>query len=159
MVNAIIYESKTGHTKRYAQMLSKKLHIPYYSINEALKNLKPKDNIIFLSWICAGKIKSKKQVNNLYNVQCYGVVGAYPYSDKYLNELKQANDVDKPLFYIRGGIDFSKLKLPQKLLVKLVGLSLKNKDEKTKEMFKKGYDFVNLNNLEEIIKYIQIKHL
>ena len=36
---------------------------------------------------------------------------------------------------------------------------MKNKDSKTKEMFKKGYNFVSLENLEEIIKFMQIKHI
>lgn len=159
MINAIIYESKSGHTARYAEMLSKKLHIPVYNTEQASKKLKSNAKIIFLSWVCAGKIKNKKIIDNLYNVLCYVSVGAYPYSDEYLSELKKGNNVDKPLFYIRGGIDFSKLNLTQKLLVKLVGKFMKNKDITTKEMFKNGYDFVSENNLEEIVKYILIKHL
>lgn len=156
---SIVYESKTGHTLKYAQMLSQKLHLPYYSIEEAETKLKEKDKVVFLSWICAGKIKEKDKIDKKYNIICYGAVGAYPYSDKYLKELKTNNKIDKPLFYLRGGIDYSKLNFPKKLLVKLVGIATKNKDPKTKEMFKKGYDFVSLKNLEEIIAFMQIKHV
>lgn len=35
MVKAIIYNSSTGHTSRYAKMLSKKLDIPCYSIKKS----------------------------------------------------------------------------------------------------------------------------
>lgn len=35
MVKAIIYQSKTGHTKEYAEYLSKELSIPCYSVCEA----------------------------------------------------------------------------------------------------------------------------
>lgn len=156
---SIIYESKTGHTLKYAKMLSQTLHVPLYSIKEAETKLKEKDKIIFLSWICAGKIKEKNTIDKKYDVICYGAVGAYPYSDKYLNELKTVNKIDKPLFYLRGGIDYSKLKLPKKILVKIVGKTMKNKDEDTKEMFKQGKDFVSLNNLEEITKFMQINHI
>ena len=157
MVKAIVYESKAGHTLKYAEMLSKKLNIPFYSINESLEKLNSNEKIIFLSWICAGKIKEKDKIDNKYDIVCYGAVGAYPYSDEYLKELKVANNIDKPLFYLRGGIDYSKLNKFQKLLVKLVGKTMKNSDEKTKMMFKQGYDFVKKDNLEEIVKYIQIK--
>ena len=157
MVKAIVYESKAGHTLKYAEMLSKKLNIPFYWVNESLEKLNSNEKIIFLSWICAGKIKEKDKIDNKYDIICYGAVGAYPYSDEYLKELKVANNIDKPLFYLRGGIDYSKLNKFQKLLVKLVGKTMKNSDEKTQIMFKQGYDFVKKDNLEEIVKYIQIK--
>ncbi|CCY46619.1 putative uncharacterized protein [Firmicutes bacterium CAG:822] len=157
MVKAIVYESKAGHTLKYAEMLSKKLNIPFYWVNESLEKLNSNEKIIFLSWICAGKIKEKNKIDNKYDIVCYGAVGAYPYSDEYLKELKVANNIDKPLFYLRGGIDYSKLNKFQKLLVKLVGKTMKNSDEKTQIMFKQGYDFVKKDNLEEIVKYIQIK--
>ena len=157
MIKAIVYESKAGHTLKYAEMLSKKLNIPFYWINESLEKLNSNEKIIFLSWICAGKIKEKDKIDNKYDIVCYGAVGAYPYSDEYLKELKVANNIDKPLFYLRGGIDYSKLNKFQKLLVKLVGKTMKTSDEKTQIMFKQGYDFVKKDNLEEIVKYIQIK--
>lgn len=157
MVKAIVYESKAGHTLKYAEMLSKKLNIPFYWVNDSLEKLNSNEKIIFLSWICAGKIKEKNKIDNKYDIVCYGAVGAYPYSDEYLKELKVANNIDKPLFYLRGGIDYSKLNKFQKLLVKLVGKTMKNSDEKTQIMFKQGYDFVKKDNLEEIVKYIQIK--
>lgn len=157
MVKAIVYESKAGHTLKYAEMLSKKLNIPFYWVNDSLEKLNSNEKIIFLSWICAGKIKEKDKIDNKYDIVCYGAVGAYPYSDEYLKELKVANNIDKPLFYLRGGIDYSKLNKFQKLLVKLVGKTMRNSDEKTQIMFKQGYDFVKKDNLEEIVKYIQIK--
>lgn len=157
MVKAIVYESKAGHTLKYAEMLSKKLNIPFYWVNDSLEKLNSNEKIIFLSWICAGKIKEKDKIDNKYDIVCYGAVGAYPYSDEYLKELKVANNIDKPLFYLRGGIDYSKLNKFQKLLVKLVGKTMKTSDEKTQIMFKQGYDFVKKDNLEEIVKYIQIK--
>ena len=159
MISAIVYESKAGHTLRYAKMLSKKLNIPCYSSKEALEKLKDHTKIIFLGWICAGNIKGINKIKNKFDVVYYGAVGAYPYSDKYLNNLKKSNNIDKPLFYLRGGLDYSKLGIFQKILVKIVGKTMKNPDENTKTMFNKGYDFVQTENIEEIVKYIQIKHI
>ena len=154
----IVYESKTGHTLKYAEMLSEKLHIPYYPLKEAKDKIKENDKVIFLSWICAGKITNLEKVEP-YNIICYGIVGACPYSGKYLKQLKKDNKINKPLFYLRGGIDYSKLNIFKKLIVKIYGQTMKNKDEKTKLMFKKGYSFVSVQNLEELIKFMQIKHI
>ena len=98
---SIVYESKTGHTKKYAQLLSKKLHLPIYSLKEAETKLNQNDKIVFLSWICAGKIKEKNNADKKYNIICYGAVGAYPYSDKYLAELKQANQIKKTTILLK----------------------------------------------------------
>ena len=46
MVKAIIYQSKTGHTKEYAEYLSKELSIPCYSVCEAKEKINKKDEII-----------------------------------------------------------------------------------------------------------------
>ena len=105
--------------------------------------------------IVRAKIKGINKIQNKYTVICYGAVGAYPYSDKYINELKMANSIDKPLFYLRGGIDYSKLGRFSKLLVQMVGKTMKDIDEKTQIMFKQGYDFVIEENLEKMIQYIQ----
>ncbi len=155
MIKSIVYESKCGHTLKYAEMLSKKLNIPFYSSEEVNRKLENGEKIIYLGWVCAGKIKGINKIQNRYTVICYGAVGAYPYSDKYLNELKTANHINTPLFYLRGGIDYSKLGNFSKLLVQMVGKTMKDTDEKTQIMFKQGYDFVVEENLENMIQYIQ----
>ena len=43
MVKAIIYQSKTGHTKEYAEYLSKELSIPCYSVCEAKEKINKKE--------------------------------------------------------------------------------------------------------------------
>ncbi len=37
MIKAIVYQSKTGHTKEYAESLSKELKIPCYSVQDGKK--------------------------------------------------------------------------------------------------------------------------
>ena len=51
MCRVIIYKSKTGHTERYARMLSKELNIPCYSYKDA--KVSENDEVIFLSYIYA----------------------------------------------------------------------------------------------------------
>ena len=34
-MKAIVYQSNTGHTEKYAELLSSDLNIPFYSVDEA----------------------------------------------------------------------------------------------------------------------------
>lgn len=58
----IAYESKTGFTKRYAEMLAAKTGMKLYRVNE-LSKTEINEEIVFLGWLKAGRIqglKSKK---------------------------------------------------------------------------------------------------
>ena len=92
MIKAIVYNSSTGHTSRYAKMLSEKLDIPCYTIKDANGKLNSKDEIIYLSWVCANMITRINKIKNKYNVRCYGVVGLYPKSEENTNNLIKTNN-------------------------------------------------------------------
>ena len=162
MVKAIVYKSETGFTKEYAEILSKKINVPCYTLEEAKKNLNKSDEIVYLGWICAGSIKGVNRVRNKYQVKCYGAVGAFPKDDKYIESLVKSNELEKgKLFYLRGGINFKKLKGYKKLIVKIVGnvLEKNNKDKEGSEelirLFNEGASFVESKNLDEMIDYIK----
>ena len=162
MVKAIVYKSETGFTKEYAQMLSKRLNIACYTLEEGKKNLNKQDEIAYLGWVCAGSIKGVNKVRNRYNVKCYGAVGAFPKDDKYVDSLVKSNALEKEkVFYLRGGINFGKLKGYKKIIVKIVGniLEKNNKGKKGSEelirLFNEGASFVDSKNLDEIIDYIK----
>ncbi len=158
MIKAIIYNSNTGHTFRYADMLSKKLDVSCYSLKEANKFLNKNDEVIYLSWICAGMITKVNKVKNKYNVKGYGAVGAYPEDPKYIKTAEKANNLNAPLFYLRGGIDYNKLKGIKRKIVQMVGKVLEKENPDNQELinvFKNGADFVNEKNLDEIVSYIR----
>lgn len=161
VIKAIVYKSSTGHTKKYAEILSTKLKIPYYTIKEANKKLSRDDEIIYLGWICATKLSGLKKVNKKYNVRCYGMIGAYPKDEKYIQELKKSNNLNENAFYLRGGIDYTKLKGIKKKVIKMVSLAIEkeNKPENKEliELFKNGGNYVSENNLEDLIIYIKNK--
>lgn len=154
-MKAIIYESNTGHTLEYAKMLSSELNIPYYSLKEAKEKLNPRDEIIFLGWVFATKIQGLSKVKK-YNIKCIGAVGAYPYDEDYINDLKKSNKIQN-LFYLRGGINLQKLKgLKRKILV-FVGNTMAKKEPDNKEMielFQKGVNYVSKDNLKSMIKFL-----
>ncbi len=162
MVKAIVYKSETGFTKEYSQMLSDKLDIPCYTLEEAKKNLNKQDPIVYLGWICAGSIKGVNKVRNKYKVKCYGAVGAFPKEDNYIESLVKSNGLEEEkLFYLRGGINFKKLKGYKKFIIKIVGnvLEKNNKGKEGSEelirIFNEGASFVDSKNLDEMIDYIK----
>ena len=157
-MKAIIYKTNTGHTFQYAKMLSEKLNIPCYSEKEAKHNLNNNDEIIYLGWICAGIISGFKKVKNKYNIQYCGVVGAYPPDSKYIEELKTANNVNIPLFYLRGGIDYAKLKGIKKKIVQMVGKVLEKQNPNNTELielFKNGANYVSEENIKPMLEKIK----
>lgn len=158
MIKAIVYESNTGHTKQYAEMLGKELGISALTIKEASKTLDKNDEIIFLGWIFATKIKGLSKMNR-YNIKCVGAVGIYPEGREYIDSLIKANNLNKKMFYLRGGLNFNKLTGFKKTLLQWVGKMIKkeNKPENQEliKLFKHGANFVSESNLRPMIEYIK----
>ena len=161
MIKAIVYKSNTGHTMQYAEMLSEKLNIPYFTINEAKTNLQKQDEIVYLGWVCATKICGLGKVKNRYKVKCYGAVGLFPKDENYIKNLKESNKLDKDLFYMQGGLDYTKLKGIKRKILELVSNAMEkdNKPENQEmiKIFNNGDNFVSEKNLEPMIKFISTK--
>ena len=159
MIKAIVYNSSAGHTSRYAKMLSEKLDVPFYNIKEANRELNSNDEIIYLSWVCANMITKINKIKNNYNVKCYGAVGLYPESKDNMNNLVKVNNIDKPLFYLQGGLDYSKLNWVKTKVLHMVGKYLEkensNQSAQISEIFKNGADFVSEENLKEILEFLK----
>lgn len=160
MVKSIIYESNTNHTKQYAEMLGDILKIPVYNVKDVKKKIKKNEEIIFLGWVCASKIQGLNKVKK-YNIKCIGAVGAYPTEQEYINSLKLTNKIGTELFYLRGGIDYNKLKGFKKKLLQFVGKMMtmddKIENKEMVELFKNGANFVSKENVVPMVKYIENK--
>ncbi len=153
MSRVIIYKSKTGHTERYAKMLSEELNIPCYSYKDAI--VSKNDEVIFLSYIYASKIMGLSKILKKYNVKVVIAVGALAYSKDYLNTLKDANNVKLPFFYLRGGIDYSKLNFFFRKFLPVIGKDIAKDDKELLNLFKNGGDFVTKDNLSEVLNYLK----
>ena len=153
MSRVIIYKSKTGHTERYAKMLSEELDIPCYSYKEA--KVSDNDEVIFLSYIYASKIMGLSKALNKYNIKAIIAVGALAYSKDYLNTLKDANNIKLPFFYLRGGIDYSKLNFFFRKFLPIIGKDIAKDDKELLNLFKNGGDFVTKDSLKDVINHLK----
>lgn len=160
-MTAIVYESNTGFTERYAKILSEKTGVPVYSLSEAKKKVAQTEEIVFLGWVFANKIKGLAKAQKLWKLYAVGAVGMNPRSDKNTEILRAANKPDCPLFYMWGGLDNSKLKGMNKFMLNLVRDSLEkeNKPEFADaiKVFREGGDFVSEEYLQELIAFMLMK--
>ena len=159
-MKAIIYETNSGSTQRYAEMLADKLGIPAYSLIEAQKRLPKGEEAIFLGWVFANKIQGLKKAHKNWKLLCVGAVGIDPVSEKYHEILKEANPTDAPIFYLRGRLDFKKLKWLQRKLLETVRADLEKQNKPGNEemisVMKDGCDFVSEDMLSELLAFALI---
>lgn len=165
MIKAIVYNSNTGFTKKYAEMLSDKINVPCYEGEKAHYVLEQKDEIIFMSWISANRLKGLKNVKRLYDVKAVCAVGLAKGDENKLKEIISGNKIknDIPFFYLRGGMDNNKLKGFDKFAINQVGKILEkaskkdpNIDEEMYKSIKNGADFVNEENIEPIVEWFNL---
>ena len=163
MIRAIVYNSNSGFTRQYAEILSKKIGLPMYSLKEAKKTLDKQDEIIFMSWIMAGSIVKIKKASK-YSIKAIVAVGM-TYDEKQEKELTEKMAIYNPelLINVQGGFDMDRLKGIYKFMmgslrsVMLKGLTKKeNKTEQDEQlllMMTKGASFVNEENLKRVIEW------
>ena len=80
---------------------------------------------------------------------------ALAYSKDYLNTLKDANNIKLPFFYLRGGIDYSKLNFFFRKFLPVIGKGIAKDDKELLNLFKNGGDFVTKDNLNEVLNYLK----
>ena len=73
MFSAIVYKSTTGSCKKYADLLSARLHIPAFPLG---KEYIPADTkIIYVGWLFAGKIMGYDKAAKKYDIGAVVQVG------------------------------------------------------------------------------------
>lgn len=156
----IVYESKTGFTKRYAEMLAAKLKLNVFSVKEISK-VGQQEEIIFLGWMKAGKIQGFDRLQS-YNVKvvCGSGTGrtAEPDDQTVIARNKIEN---RPFFYLRGGcLPLKELKGMDKIMLSMFVKMLKkrkDKDEKIEEaiaIIENGFDGVKEENLDPVLQWL-----
>lgn len=157
----IVYESKTGFTKKYAHMLAAKTGMKVFGVKE-LSEVNPQEEIIFLGWLKAGKIQGFDKLKK-YNVKavCGSGTGRADVTDN--EAIMESNKIKGiPFFYLRGGcLPLRELKGMDKIMMSMflkMLKSRKDKDESIKEgiyNIENGYDGVKEENLKPVLEWIQ----
>lgn len=162
--NAIVYTSNTGYTAQYARLLGKKTGLPVYALSDATEKLARGNDIIYLGWLMASKVKGCKKAAKRYHIQAVCGVGMGA-TGSQLEDVRRANRLPEklPVFTLQGGFDMNKLhgiyKLMMIIMAKTVGKALANKADRTSEentmleLLTHGGSCVCEENLAEVLAW------
>ena len=138
MKTVVLYKSKTGYVKKYAEWIAKELSADIFEASRfSTDKFAEYDTVIFGGGLYVGGINGVKYIiNNHDKLRCKKIVvfatGASPNRDEVVNEVRDKNftlEQQKHIkfFYMRGGFDYSKCKPVDKFLMILLKWKLKNK--------------------------------
>lgn len=138
MKGIIVYKSKYGATKKYAEWLSKETGFDVYNVKKIkTQDLEPYNVIIFGGGVYATGIAGlnflKKNMTHLNHKKVIVFCdGASPYDKKAIAEIKGRNMIDElaniPLFYCRGGWDMQSMSFIDRNLCKMLKKSVAKKN-------------------------------
>jgi menaquinone-dependent protoporphyrinogen IX oxidase len=170
----VIYFSKYGSTKKYAEWIASELNGDIYNTKNIEQDILGNyDTIIFGSGLYAGKIEGVDMIiNNYEKIKDKKLIiftcGLADYSkienmneiNKRLEKMLPANIKEKiKIYFLRGGVNYKKLNLKHKIMMWLKKNiimrkeKLNDEDKEFIETYGKTIDFTNKSNIIEIIKY------
>lgn len=173
MKTIVVYKSKTGFTKRYAEWIAKELACELVSVDQvSMKDLQSYQTIIYGGGVIAGQIGGLKKfkggvIGNPNQKLIVFATGAAPAEAlKVKDTVKEANftkeeSVKIPYFYFQGGINYETMKFGSRLLMKLFSAILRKKKNKTPEeqgmaeSISKSADYSNIKFIQPLISHIR----
>ena len=163
---AIVYTSNTGHTRQYALLLGEQISLPAYSLDEANAQLPGGSLVIYLGWLHASHVKGYSKASKRFALCAVCGVGLCD-TGTLTSEVRKATSIpeDIPLFTLQGGIDHSRLKGMDKLMISMLtkGLAAKKQrsaqDERMLELLSGDESFVSPENLSEVLQWYREEKL
>lgn len=169
----ILYQSKYGATKKYADWLVEETGFDCLETKKAkVSNVQDYDVIILGGGVYASGIAGlgflKKNIGILQQKKiAVFAVGASPYDEKAIQQiidLHFKNELsDIPLFYCRGAWDEDNMKFLDRTLCKMLQKSVAKQDPQNYEPWQKALmcaagqkcDWTDKKNLDTLLEYIK----
>ena len=169
----ILYQSKYGATKKYADWLVEETGYDCIETKDAkVANLQNYDVVILGGGVYASGIAGlqfiKKNIGRLGNKKIVVfAVGASPYDEKAIMQIRKMHFKDElrniPLFYCRGAWDEEKMKFTDRTLCKMLQKVVAKQNPDEYEPWQKALmcaagqkcDWADKAYLEALLKYIE----
>lgn len=157
----IIYQTNTGSSKAYAEMLSQRLSLPAFPLSEGGK-IDEAEEIIFIGWTMAGSVQGLAQLKEKFkNIKCICFVGLKA-DENTMEEIKAKNNITEPLFFLPGNFHIDELKgmykMMMSMMIKMLKGKLQDKQEEQRDKilsaFENGIDQVSEEKLQPIIDFL-----
>ena len=173
MNGVILYQSKYGATKRYADWLSEETMFPCIETRTAdIHEIAKYDTIILGGGLYASGIAGlsflKKNISKLTGKRIIVFCcGASPYDESALQQIREHNLKDNlsdiPLFYCRGAWDMDAMSFKDRTLCSLLRKAVAKKDPADYEIWEKALmaagdhkcDWTDKKYIEPIIECIK----
>lgn len=135
----VVYNSKTGFTRKYAEWIAQELGCKAISVKQA--NYSDYDIILYGGWLMAGKVAGLDKLKSNQVVRAKKLIiyatgmtgmGDVEAIEKIKNDnLTAAEQKDIPFFYFEGGVNYEKMGFLSKSMLKMVYKSLAKKQDRT----------------------------
>ena len=163
---AIVYTSGTGHTRQYALMLGEQIGLPVYSLDEANSQLFVGSPVIYLGWLHASHVKGYSKAAKRFALCAVCGVGLCD-TGTLTDQVRKATSIPEgiPLFTLQGGIDRSRLKGMDKLMISMLTKGLASQkhrsaqDERMLELLSKDENYVSPENLAGLLQWYREEQL
>ncbi len=151
----VVYETQGGSSKKYAEWLAERLDTSCKSASELKDDTD--DPVIFVGWRSGPMIVGLKDFSDRKDVIAAVCVGLEQYDEKAMKTISKKNGIDR-VFYVRGGMDRSKLSFGQKLLLSFVSAKMKvmnrsPEDREIRRVMDHGGDFSSPEQLDEVVEW------
>jgi menaquinone-dependent protoporphyrinogen IX oxidase len=173
MKTIVLYKSKTGFTKKYADWIAGELMADLYESSQiSIEQIAAYDTVIYGGGLYITGINGVELITqNLDKLQGKKIVvfgvGATPGREEEIREVQAANFTPEQqqkirFFYLRGGYDYHKLKPVDKVLMTLLKWKMKLKAKTKLSADERGLlaayqhpaDFTRQKNIESLIAYV-----
>ncbi len=116
----IVYSSKSGSSRKYAEILSERTSIPAYAAGSEPEG----EPMVFFGWLRKDTVVGLRKVD-VSKVRALCVVGLDDESRFSKPKVAEKNGVHAPVYYLRGWIDRSKLNVIDKTVLAVVAAMMK----------------------------------
>lgn len=171
----VIYKSKTGFTKRYAQWIAEELKcdmVSYEKVSAA--SIAEYDCVIYGGGIYAGKIGGLKKIKPLLANKpktkfIVFATGATPSAaEEVINTTWKVNFTEEeleevPHFYMQSGLSYEKMGFFDRLMMKAFSKMLSKKEDKSTEevgtqlAIIRSHDISSKEFIEPIVKFVRLQ--
>lgn len=169
MKTIVVYRSKYGYTKNYAEWLAESLGCDIKE-NASLADIADYDVVIFGGGIYAGRINGIKFITKNYGklagkkLVLFAVGSGAGRADELEAFWEKALDKtvreNVPHFYLRSGLNYSRLGRIDKFMMDMLKKMLLKKGELTDDekglltVYETPIDFTDRQNLKEILEFL-----
>ena len=164
----IVYQSNTGFTRQYAEMLAKAEKMKIYELEDGVRNLEKGTEVLYMGPLMGGHIEGSNKALMHFELKAACAVGMSPPGEKVKGMMERANQLPEgiPVFYLQGGWAPDKVPWAKRKMVEMVTKGfrreLENKsihrtpeEQANLDMLVKGGSFVTFKSLDPVRDWLK----